>query len=54
MAVGRTVVGRCDLLLAVWDGQPAAGLGGTADVVSHVNDRGKAVEINWPDGSSRS
>ena len=54
MAVGRVVVGRCDLLLAVRDGQPAAGLGGTTDVVPHVNDHGKAVEINWPDGSSHS
>lgn len=54
MAAGRTVADRCDLLLAVWDGQPAAGLGGTADVVSHANNRGKIVEIVWPDGSSRS
>jgi hypothetical protein len=28
MTAGRTVADRCDLLLAVWDGQPAAGLGG--------------------------
>jgi hypothetical protein len=54
MAAGRTVADRCDLLLAVWDGQPAAGLGGTGDVVSHATDRGKPVEIVWPDGSSRS
>ena len=54
MAAGRTVVDRCDLLLAVWDGQPAAGLGGTADVVSHATSRSKSVKIIWPDGSSRS
>lgn len=53
MAAGRTVADRCDLLLAVWDGQPAAGLGGTADVVSHATDQGKPVEIIWPEGSSR-
>jgi hypothetical protein len=53
MAAGRTVADRCDLLLAVWDGQPAAGLGGTADVVSHAIDQGKSVEIVWPEGSSR-
>ena len=53
MSAGREVADRCDLLLAVWDGQPAAGLGGTADVVSHANDRGKFVEVVWPDGSSR-
>lgn len=28
------VVQRCDLLLAVWDGKPARGFGGTADVVA--------------------
>lgn len=54
MAAGRTVADRCDLLLAVWDGQPAAGLGGTADVVSHATGRGKPVKIVWPDGSTRS
>ncbi len=53
MAAGRTVADRCDLLLAVWDGQPAAGLGGTADVVAHAASRGRPVEIVWPDGSSR-
>lgn len=54
MAAGRKVADRCDLLLAVWDGQPAAGLGGTADVVSHAAERGKSVEVVWPEGSSRS
>jgi hypothetical protein len=53
MTAGRTVADRCDLLLAVWDGQPAAGLGGTADVVSHATYRGKSVEVVWPEGSSR-
>jgi hypothetical protein len=54
MAAGRIVADRCDLLLAVWDGQPAAGLGGTADVVAYAADHGRYVEIVWPDGSSRS
>jgi hypothetical protein len=54
MAAGRTVADWCDQLFAVWDSQPAAGLGGTADVVSHAADDGKSVEIIWPDGSSRS
>lgn len=53
MAAGRTVAEDCELLLAVWDGQPAAGLGGTADVVSHATGCGKFVEVIWPDGSSR-
>lgn len=53
MAAGREVADRCDLLLAVWDGKPAAGMGGTADVVSHATGQGKSVEIVWPEGSSR-
>ena len=32
-AVGRFVLRNCDLLIAVWDGQPASGRGGTAEVV---------------------
>ena len=32
-AVGRFVVRNCDLLVAVWDGAPAKGRGGSADVV---------------------
>lgn len=53
-AAGREVVRRCDRLFAVWDGQPSAGLGGTADVVRYARDRGKPVEIIWPEGASRS
>lgn len=54
MTAGREVADRCNLLLAVWDGEPAAGIGGTADVVSYATERGKSVEIIWPDWSSRS
>lgn len=32
-AVGRFIVRNCDLLVAIWDGGPAAGRGGTGDVV---------------------
>lgn len=35
-AAGRYVVDHCHLLLAVWDGQPAKGLGGTGDVVEYA------------------
>ena len=30
---GIAVVDRCELLFAVWNGQPAIGLGGTGDIV---------------------
>ena len=53
MAAGRRIADRSDLLLAVWDGAPAAGLGGTADVVRYAKEQGKGVEIVWPGGSQR-
>ena len=33
---GRWVVDHCDLLVAVWDGLPAKGRGGTAEIVAHA------------------
>jgi hypothetical protein len=35
-AVGRTVLRHSDVLIAVWDGAPAAGPGGTAEVVAQA------------------
>ena len=44
---GKQVVNRSELLIAVWNGQPAAGLGGTADVVGYARQCGKPlVHIN--------
>jgi len=43
LAAGQCVVDRVNLLLAVWDGRPAAGLGGTADVVSYALQQGKKL-----------
>jgi len=42
---GQYVVERCDVLLALWDGQPAAGQGGTADVVAWARDRD--IPVYW-------
>jgi hypothetical protein len=53
LAAGKSVVDRCDVLIAVWDGKPARGLGGTADIVRYARDTGKAVSIVWPDGIDR-
>jgi len=32
-AAGKWIVMHCELLIAIWNGRPARGLGGTADVV---------------------
>ena len=34
------------MLIAVWDGRQAEGLGGTADIVDHRILQGRAVHIN--------
>jgi len=47
LAGGLVVVERCDLLLAVWDGHPARGLGGTEDVVSYARVRGRRTLVTW-------
>lgn len=52
-AAGRQVADESDVLIAVWDGQPAAGLGGTADVVTYARSKGTLVEVLWPHGVSR-
>jgi hypothetical protein len=33
LAAGQWIVAHCDLLIVVWNGRPAAGKGGTGDVV---------------------
>jgi hypothetical protein len=50
---GRRVVDLCQRLLAVWDGQPARGLGGTADIVTYARKQGREVEVIWPAGVRR-
>ncbi len=42
---GVQTVEDCDLLLAVWDGQIASGIGGTAEVVSYAQALGKQVIV---------
>ena len=53
MAASVRMVTGADRLVAVWDGQPAAGRGGTADVVTHAQHHGVPVTVIWPDGCQR-
>jgi hypothetical protein len=43
LAAGKLIVELCDVLVAVWDGEPAAGTGGTADVVAVALASGRPV-----------
>lgn len=52
-AGSEILVGLSDVVLAVWDGLPARGYGGTADVVSYAERVGVPVTVLWPDGATR-
>ncbi|MFC7732003.1 hypothetical protein [Actinomadura keratinilytica] len=53
MAASEFMLGLADRLWAVWDGKPARGFGGTADVVQAARDRNLPVQVIWPEGASR-
>lgn len=48
---GEATAAQCDLLIAIWDGHHARGLGGTADVVDYAVRRGVPVLHVPTDGS---
>ncbi|MFJ2177853.1 hypothetical protein ACIOHE_33800 [Streptomyces sp. NPDC087851] len=52
-AAGTYIADNCDRLLAVWDGRPARGLGGTGDIVRYARERGKPVTVIWCEGVER-
>jgi hypothetical protein len=45
--VGKTIVHQADFLIAVWNGLPSEGVGGTADIVLHAVSQG--VPVIWID-----
>ncbi|MGW0757225.1 hypothetical protein ACWD1Y_12165 [Streptomyces sp. NPDC002814] len=53
MTGSEILVGLVDELLSVWDGQPARGYGGTADVVAYARRMGVPVRVLWPEGTTR-
>ncbi|MFJ9564998.1 hypothetical protein ACIRQQ_33810 [Streptomyces fuscichromogenes] len=53
LAAGRWIVDHCDHLIAVWDGRPARGLGGTGDVVAYARRTGVPVTVLWEPGTRR-
>ncbi|MBP2704054.1 hypothetical protein JOL79_09560 [Microbispora sp. RL4-1S] len=52
-AANEALLVDVDLLLAVWDGAPAQGRGGTAEVVDGARQRAIEVRVLWPEGASR-
>jgi len=52
-AAGRRIVDRSDQMIAVWDGEPSRGFGGTADIVNYATSLGIGVTTIWPPGARR-
>lgn len=48
LAASKDVIQRCELLLAVWDGGPADGRGGTADAVDYARAQQRNMVVVWP------
>lgn len=45
VALGKTLLDQSDVLIAVWDGKPANGRGGTAEIVQEARERG--MPLAW-------
>jgi len=43
--VGRYVVTHCDVLIALWDGRPSRGRGGTAEIVAYAREEKRPLII---------
>ncbi|MFF7949283.1 hypothetical protein [Streptomyces griseorubiginosus] len=52
-AAGRWIVDHTDRLVAVWDGEPARGVGGTGDIVAYASRVGVPVRVLWRPGARR-
>ena len=53
MDAGLRMLNEIDLLVAVWDGQAARGLGGTAQLVDAAKRLPLPVTVIWPAGAAR-
>ncbi|MGD9118610.1 MAG: hypothetical protein PVJ08_07775 [Dehalococcoidia bacterium] len=45
---GHYIVDHCDILLALWNGKPAAGQGGTGDIVRYAKDKKRPIVRIYP------
>lgn len=50
---GIAMLDRADRLIAVWDGGPERGRGGTAQIVRQAEQRRLHVYRVWPEGAAR-
>ncbi len=52
-AANENLLGAAELLVAVWDGAPPDGKGGTGDTVRIARERNMPVTVVWPSGARR-
>jgi hypothetical protein len=52
-AANEALLRGADHLIAVWDGHPARGRGGTAEAVDEARRRAICVDVMWPPGARR-
>lgn len=53
VAASREMILRSEVVVAVWDGSPPDGRGGTSDAVQIAQEHKKEVVVIWPNGSER-
>jgi hypothetical protein len=53
MAASELMISMVSELLAVWDGKPARGYGGTADAVARARECGRRDRVIWPERATR-
>ncbi|GLW70366.1 hypothetical protein Kpho02_26650 [Kitasatospora phosalacinea] len=53
VAANDRLLQLADRLVAVWDGRPGNGPGGTADMVAAARAAGLPVDVLWPPGAAR-
>ena len=49
LLAGQSVVTRCEVLIAIWDGRPSRGTGGTADIVALARAKGHPLVLVSPE-----
>ena len=52
-AASQKLIQRSDIVMAVWDGTPPDGKGGTADAVRYAKENNRDVIVIWPTGTKR-
>lgn len=53
LAAGKAVVDASERMIAIWDGLPPRGSGGTADIVEYAKATHREVTVIWPLGARR-